>query len=120
MSAVSDLTLALVAAAGFLAVTADAFSQSFPEFSEPSLKAGRTVWLGTCRECHANPLSDAPQVKDKAQWQKRAAKGRPALYASALKGLVTPATEMPPRGGNAKLTDGEVRAAVDYMLAIVK
>ena len=32
--------------------------------------------------------------------------------------LVTPNTEMPPRGGNDKLTDQDVRRAVDYMLAI--
>lgn len=115
--------LALVAAVGLFGVTLDAFSQStaaFPEFPDRILKQGRTVWLGTCRECHSNTLADAPQVKDKAQWAKRAAKGKPALYASALKGVTTANTEMPPRGGNTKLTDDEVRAAVDYMLAIAK
>jgi cytochrome c5 len=40
------------------------------------------------------------------------------LYASAVKGVVTPNTEMPPRGGNTKLSDSEVRMAVDYMIAI--
>jgi cytochrome c5 len=115
--------LALVAAVGVFGVTADAFSQSgagFPEFPDRTLKLGRTVWLGTCRECHSNTLADAPQVKDRAQWAKRAAKGKPALYASALKGLTTANTEMPPRGGNAKLSDDEVKAAVEYMLAIAK
>lgn len=109
----------MVLAAALGAGASPAHTQgSFPDFPDAGLKAGKAVWMDTCRDCHANPLSDAPQVKDTAQWKKRAAKGRPALYASALKGLVTPNTEMPPRGGHDKLTDEEVRRAVDYMLAI--
>lgn len=109
----------LVFAAALCGAALPAHAQgSFPDFPDANLKAGKAVWVDTCRDCHANPLSDAPQVKDTAQWKKRAAKGRPALYASALKGLVTPNTEMPPRGGKVRLTDEEVRRAVDYMLAI--
>ena len=49
------------------------------------------------------------------------AKGKEALYKSALGGLTGPkGTQMPPRGGNDKLTDAEVKAAVDYMMAIVR
>lgn len=109
----------LVLAAALCCGTPPAHAQGpFPDFPDANLKAGKAVWVDTCRDCHANPLSDAPQVKDSAQWKRRAAKGKPALYASALRGLVTPNTEMPPRGGNDKLTDEEVRSAVDYMLAI--
>ena len=51
----------------------------------------------------------------------RLAKGKDALYKSALGGLTgTSGTQMPPRGGNDKLTDHQVKAAVDYMAAIVK
>ena len=43
------------------------------------------------------------------------------FYKSALGGLTGPkGTQMPPRGGNDKLTDDQVRSAVDYMMAIVK
>lgn len=109
----------LMLAAGISGGVAPAHGQEFfPDFPDANLKAGKAVWVGTCRDCHANALSDAPQVKDTAQWKKRAAKGKPALYTSALKGRATPNTEMPPRGGNDKLTDEEVRRAVDYMLAI--
>jgi cytochrome c5 len=118
-----DTFVAAALYACLAAITVDAHGQAagaFPEFGDARLKSGRTVWMGTCRECHANPLSDAPQVKDKGQWEKRRAKGPVALYESALKGRVSAKTEMPPRGGNPKLTDEDVRAAVDYMLAIVK
>ena len=41
------------------------------------------------------------------------------LYEHALNGFFEPVdTEMPARGGNAALSDDEVRAAVDYMVAL--
>ena len=92
----------------------------FPEFPDPRLKQGRTIWLGTCEACHANDVAGAPLVTNKAAWAPRLAKGKDALYKSALGGLTGPkGTQMPPRGGNDKLTDDQVKAAVDYMMAIV-
>lgn len=94
---------------------------SLPNFPDPRLKQGRTVWLGTCEACHANDIAGAPLVQDKAAWKPRLAKGRDALYQSALGGLTGPkGTQMPPRGGNDQLSDDQIRAAVDYMMAIVK
>src|SRR5262245_12419054 len=93
----------------------------YPQFTDPRLKQGRTVWLGTCEACHAHDLAGAPLVSDKRAWVPRLAKGKQALYASALGGLTgSKGTQMPPRGGNARLTDDEVKAAVDYMAAIVE
>lgn len=95
-------------------------AQTFPEFADPRLRAGRAVWLGTCRACHAEDVAGAPLVTDQAAWAPRLAKGREALYRSALEGRVGPkGTEMPPRGGNAALSDEEVKSAVDYMTAAV-
>lgn len=100
-------------------ISAPAFAADFPEFAGEPLKRGRAVWLGTCEACHANPDSDAPQVRDAGAWRPRVAKGREALYASALGGFKGPSgTEMPARGGNKGLSDAEVRAAVDYMVRI--
>lgn len=96
-------------------------AQKFPDFPDPRLKQGRAIWLGTCEACHANDIAGAPLVTSKAAWAPRLAKGKEALYKSALGGLTGPkGTQMPPRGGNEKLTDDQVRAAVDYMAAIVK
>ena len=93
----------------------------YPQFPDPRLKQGRAIWLGTCEACHANDIAGAPLVADKKAWAPRLAKGTSALYASALGGLTGPkGTQMPPRGGNGKLTDDEVKAAVDYMATIVK
>ena len=96
-------------------------ASKYPQFADPRLKHGRTVWLGTCEACHAHDLAGAPLVSDRKAWAPRLAKGSQALYTSALGGLTGPkGTQMPPRGGNSKLSDDEVKAAVDYMAAIVK
>lgn len=111
---------AAAAVFGWLAVT-PALAQTFPEFPDARLKTGRSVWLGTCEACHANDIAGAPLVSDRAAWAQRLAKGTPILYQSALGGLTgEKGTQMPARGGNAKLSDEEVKAAVDYMIAIVK
>jgi cytochrome c5 len=79
---------------------------------------GREIWMGTCQACHAEPLSGAPLISDKSAWALRVAKGREALYRSALNGFVgAKGTEMPARGGNSSLTDEQVKAAVDYMVS---
>jgi cytochrome c5 len=79
---------------------------------------GREIWMGTCQACHAEALSGAPLITDRAAWAPRLAKGKEALYRSALNGLVgAKGTEMPARGGNPSLNDEQVKAAVDYMVS---
>ena len=92
-----------------------------PRFSEERLAKGRGIWMGTCRNCHLLGTSGAPAVTDLEAWRPRIAKGRPALYQSALHGIKgnDGNYRMPPRGGNPQLKDEEVRQAVDYMLASV-
>jgi cytochrome c5 len=93
-------------------------AQGYPEFADPRLKAGKAIWAGTCQVCHTEPASGAPQIADKAAWAPRIAKGKAALYRSALGGFTGPkGTEMPARGGNASLSEEQVRMAVDYMTA---
>ena len=93
-------------------------------FDAPDLSGhdvGRRVWQGTCIGCHADGLAGAPPVGDAAAWAPRVAKGRPTLLQHALGGFFGPDhSMMPPRGGNPKLSDAEVGAALDYMLALVR
>ena len=113
----------LVAAMAIAAAPAQAQAQDkkFPQFPDPRLQQGRGIWLGTCEACHANDVAGAPLVTDKAAWKPRLAKGKEALYKSALGGLTgAKGTQMPPRGGNEKLTDDQVKLAVEYMMAIAK
>ena len=47
-------------------------------------------------------------------------KGRSTLYDHAIKGYQGKGGVMPPKGGNAALTDADVKAAVDCMVAAAK
>ena len=93
----------------------------FPEFPGKQMQLGRRIWLDTCQVCHTTDIAGAPLVTNPAAWAPRIEKGRDVLYEHAINGFHGPmGTEMPPRGGNAQLTDEEVRAAVDYMVALVQ
>jgi len=39
-----------------------------PFFDEVNLIAGRSVWMGTCRNCHLMGVFNAPAVTDGAAW----------------------------------------------------
>lgn len=77
---------------------------------------GKALYTQTCAVCHATGVGGAPKLGDKAAWGPRAAAGEPALLASVLKGKGA----MPPKGGNASLSDADAKAAVEYMLGQLK
>jgi cytochrome c5 len=78
---------------------------------------GQQVYQAGCVACHDAGIAGAPKVGDKGQWAKRIAKGLDALYAGAVNGIQGSAGVMPAKGGNPALSDAEVKAAVDYMVA---
>ncbi|HET9579960.1 MAG TPA: c-type cytochrome, partial [Usitatibacter sp.] len=77
---------------------------------------GKTTYDTVCMVCHGTGVAGAPKYGDKAAWAPRIAQGKDALYNSALHGK----NAMPPKGGNAGLSDDAVKAAVDYMAAAAK
>lgn len=98
------------AAAGLVAVVSLGFA------SAVMAADGKAVYEKTCVACHATGVANAPKFGDKAAWAPRAGGGKAALVASVKTGKGA----MPPKAGNAALTDDEIGAAVDYMLASVK
>jgi cytochrome c5 len=86
--------------------------------TDPHLIEGRSVWGGTCQACHGLGEAGSPKITDKKAWEPRIAKGLETLHDHALKGFIGPSgTMMPERGGNPELTDTQIFAAVDYMVA---
>jgi cytochrome c5 len=93
-----------------------------PRFDDPSLAEGRSVWMGTCRACHLLGVAGAPAVTDYANWQPRIAKGIKALYKGPMHGIKGEDGKyrMPPRAGNDRLSDEQIKRAADYMVAAVE
>ena len=77
---------------------------------------GKKVYDATCMVCHATGVAGAPKYGDKAAWAPRVATGEETLVKHSITGI----RAMPPRGGNGGLSDDQVRAAVQHMLAAVK
>lgn len=77
--------------------------------------SGEDVYKKTCAACHDQGIAGAPKLGDKAAWEPRIKSGLDTLYTVGVKGK--PGTGMVAKGGNASLSDAEVKAAVDYMVS---
>jgi cytochrome c5 len=77
---------------------------------------GGKIYNSTCALCHAAGVAGAPAPGNKEDWAPRIAQGNDTLYKHAMEGYTGAKGMMPPRGGNPKLTDEEIKAAVDYMV----
>ena len=81
---------------------------------------GAVIYQNLCGACHTNGVGKAPTL-DHAHWDARIAQGNETLYKHAIEGFTGPdGGIMPPRGGNPALTDEQVKATVDWMLANLK
>ncbi len=77
--------------------------------------SGEQVYAQVCKTCHDAGLAGAPKLGDKAAWQARIAQGEATMSQHAIAGFQGKAGAMPAKGGNADLTDDEVRRAVAFM-----
>ena len=78
---------------------------------------GASVYQSACMACHAAGIAGAPRVGDVPGWADRITQGADTLYAHAIQGFQGKAGVMPAKGGNMALSDDEVKAAVDHMVA---
>ena len=75
-------------------------------------RSGEEVYTAVCQACHSTGAADAPRIDDKAAWEPRVANGFEALMEVAINGRGA----MPARGGQ-NVQDGELQAAIVYMIA---
>ena len=107
------LAAATPSAAALAAAAPSAAAATSAAASKPD---GKKIYDAVCMVCHASGVAGAPKVGDKAAWAPRIKTGIETLHNVALKGKGA----MPPKGGNAALSDAEVTAAVDYMVSAAK
>lgn len=81
-----------------------------------TLSLGERVYKSTCSICHQSGLRGAPKIGSARDWEARLAQEKETLYKRALGGYRGKKGSMPSRGSNAKLSENEVKAAVDYMV----
>jgi cytochrome c5 len=83
---------------------------------QPSAQAsGQQTFAQVCSSCHQSGAMGAPKFGSKADWAPRIKQGKQTLYQNAITGIGA----MPPKGGQPSLSDADVKAAVDYMVAEV-
>ena len=93
-------------------VEADTNSAAEPELL--AADAGAKLYESNCKVCHTNGLLNAPKLGDKQAWTPRIAKGKETLYMHSAQGF----NKMPAQAVNG-ITEAQVKASVDYMLAAV-
>ncbi|HZP66310.1 MAG TPA: c-type cytochrome [Rudaea sp.] len=83
-------------------------------------KDGKTIFDNLCHACHETGVLGAPKVGDASAWGPRVSQGLDVLFNHAINGFQGKTGTMPPRGGNPALSDDQVKAAVQWMVAQVK
>lgn len=88
----------------------------------PALLPGATAaatpvenYENLCTLCHLPGIHGAPKIGDREEWTKRLRPGLNTVYRNAIEGI--PSTVMIAKGGHSELSDAEIRAVVDYMIA---
>jgi cytochrome c5 len=85
------------------------------EFGAPQAAAGsrsgEAIVKSVCATCHQAGVANAPKFGDKAAWAPRIKQGLNALVQSVIKGKGA----MPPKAGDAALTEAEAARAVVVM-----
>ncbi len=76
---------------------------------------GREVFVQNCALCHVHGVAMAPRVDNQTEWEPRLSLGRQALLNAVLRGK----GGMPPKGGNASISDEQAAAGLDYMLEAI-
>ena len=77
---------------------------------------GGSTFRTVCSSCHVSGAFGAPSLEDKADWKPRLAKGMDALYAPLVNGKCREFV----MDIRKDLTDDNIKAAIDYMVAQVQ
>lgn len=85
-----------------------------------SNRNGEAVFSAKCAMCHGEGIAGAPKSGDSSAWQDRISQGESVLVEHAINGFQGKAGFMPAKGGCTDCSDSEIKAAVVYMLDMLK
>jgi cytochrome c5 len=77
----------------------------------PGARSGEAIVQSVCAACHQAGVAKAPKIGDRNEWAAPIKQGLNALVQSVIKGKGA----MPPKAGDASLTDTEIARAVVQM-----
>jgi cytochrome c5 len=95
------------------AMAAPATPAPTPDAGGADLAHGEQIYQSACLACHLIGAAGAPKLGDVAAWEPRISQGADALLHSVLNGKGA----MPAKGGRVDLSDGDVAAAVAFMVS---
>ena len=101
------------------AASAAAAAAAASQVAYGGTKDGSVIFGQLCSGCHGSGAGGAPTL-DHSHWDARIAQGKDTLHKHAIEGFQGAAGVMPAKGGNPALTDEQVIATVDWMLANLK
>jgi len=118
---VGEVNVGMAEPAKAVAVSSNPVMEAIiPSANAATTDKGKTIYESTCVACHGAGVAGAPKFGDKAAWAPRIAQGMDTLHNHAIHGFQGKTGMMPPKGGNMSLSDADVKAAVDYMVANAK
>jgi cytochrome c5 len=87
-----------------------------PPPTAADLAKGKALYASNCHVCHDTGMTGAQKLNDTAAWEPLIKQGKDFLYNAAVNGTFAG----PAKGGDPKLADADVKAAVDYMVEEAK
>ena len=113
----SDAAASDAAASGSVGDTSAAAASDSPAATASA--DGQKVFETACAACHGatSAIPNSPKITKNDEWAPRIKQGKETLFKHAIEGFTGPGGSlMPAKGGNAGLSDDEVKAAVTYMV----
>jgi len=101
------------APAAAMAAAAPAAPAPAPDAGGVDLAHGEKIYQSACFACHLSGAAGAPKLGDVAAWEPRIAQGKDVMLQSVINGKGA----MPAKGGRVDLSDGDVAAAMAFMLS---
>ncbi len=106
------LFLVLLATAGSVVSDIVPNDQGDDGTPQSNQRSGEEVFQQACFSCHGTGFYGAPVIGDDYAWEDRLSRGEAALLENTLQGL----NSMPARGGCTHCSDGEIQAAIIYLI----